>query len=159
MKGFNAFLLLLIFQFMVIILAFSFYILLILNNNLLNNSKLINTFQNSYSWFSSSLAFMFIISLFLSLADSYLNPSYVKALIYFIFMLSFGYLYATTQNIFVNFVNASQGIFINNSTMKNTFQNSYNFLFNRNYGYLAFILLGFNILINLYALRKSEAYE
>jgi hypothetical protein len=159
MKGFNAFILLLIFQFFVIILAFSFYILLTLNNALLKNSNLINVFQNGYNYFANSLAFMFIFSLFISLADSYLNPSYLKALVYFIFFLAFGYLYASTQNIFVSFFNASQGIFIKNTTIRNTFQNAYAFLFNENYAFLTFILLGFNIIVNLYAIRKVEAYE
>jgi len=149
MKGFNAFLLLLLFQFFVIILAFSFYILLILNNAILQNTQFINTFQKSYSWVASSLQFIFIISLFVSLFDSYYNPSYTKALSYLILFLAFGYLYALTQNTFVTFFNASQNIFLN-STMKNTFQNSYAFIFNKTYGYLTFITLAFNVLLNLY---------
>ena len=149
MKGFNTFLFLLLFQFFVIILAFSFYILLILNNSILRNTKFINTFQNSYSWLANSLQFIFIISLFVSLFDSYYNASYLKALSYLILFLSFGYLYALTQNTFVTFFNASQNIFLN-STMKETFQNSYAFIFNKNYGYLTFIVLAFNVLLNLY---------
>jgi len=155
----NAFALLFIFQFSVLAFAMSFYIFMVLNSTIFKNPVLFNNFQKNTAWLSSAIPLIFIISLFISLIDSYLNPSYAKIIIYFVFMLGFGFIYALTQNIIVNFFNATQQIFIQNATMRETFQNSYDFIFNRNYAFLTFILLGFNILVNLYALKNSESYE
>jgi hypothetical protein len=153
----NAFTLLFIFQFSILAFAMFFYIFMVLNNTIFKNTLLFNVYQKNVTWLSSALPLIFVIVLFISLIDSYLNPSYAKAFIYFVFMLSFGFIYALTQNIIINFFNATQQIFLN-STMKETFQDSYQFVFNKNYAFLTFVLLGFNVLVNIYALKSSESY-
>ena len=153
----NAFTLLFIFQFSILAVAMLFYIFMVLNNTIFKNETLFNVYQKNVQWLSSALPLIFVIVSFISLIDSYLNPSYAKAFIYFVFMLGFGFIYALTQNAIVYFFNATQQIFIN-ATMKQTFQDSYAFIFNRNYAFLTFILLGFNVLVNIYALKSSESY-
>jgi hypothetical protein len=132
----------------VFLLAFFLYIYLIFNNNFFHNSALTNQMLNTYKSIADAYEIIYLIICILFLAFSYLNPQPYKALIGFILLLFYGFIYASIHNFSFNILNSTQNIFLN-TTIKNTLQSAYAFVFSNTINIITFLTILLSIIINM----------